>query len=70
MECRVLDIMRRDAQKDPATEPEALYAGLLINQVSFITYLFFICVCLLAVYFFYLFLILNSLDVILMKFCF
>ncbi|XP_052198727.1 DNA-directed RNA polymerase 1B, mitochondrial isoform X2 [Diospyros lotus] len=31
---RVLDIMRRDAQKDPATDPNALSARLLINQVD------------------------------------
>ncbi|XVE91693.1 hypothetical protein REPUB_Repub01dG0032600 [Reevesia pubescens] len=31
---RVLDIMRRDAEEDPATNPHALYAQLLINQVD------------------------------------
>ncbi|XAR65326.1 DNA-directed RNA polymerase [Bertholletia excelsa] len=31
---RVLDIMQRDAQKDPAVEPNALRARLLINQVD------------------------------------
>ncbi|RVX06293.1 DNA-directed RNA polymerase 1, mitochondrial [Vitis vinifera] len=31
---RVLDIMQRDAQKDPATEPNALRARLLISQVD------------------------------------
>ncbi|KAF8389877.1 hypothetical protein HHK36_024395 [Tetracentron sinense] len=31
---RVLDIMRIDAQKDPATDPNALRARLLINQVD------------------------------------
>ncbi|GMH01822.1 hypothetical protein Nepgr_003661 [Nepenthes gracilis] len=31
---RVLDIMRRDAQKDPATDPNAMHARLLINQVD------------------------------------
>ncbi|XP_057996187.1 DNA-directed RNA polymerase 1B, mitochondrial isoform X2 [Hevea brasiliensis] len=31
---RVLDIMRRDAEKDPATDPNALHAKLLINQVD------------------------------------
>ncbi|KAK3019132.1 hypothetical protein RJ639_002863 [Escallonia herrerae] len=31
---RVLDIMRKDAQKDPATFPEALHARVLINQVD------------------------------------
>ncbi|XP_010261422.1 PREDICTED: DNA-directed RNA polymerase 2B, chloroplastic/mitochondrial-like isoform X2 [Nelumbo nucifera] len=31
---RVLDIMRRDAQKDPTTEPNAMHARLLINQVD------------------------------------
>ncbi|GLT77095.1 hypothetical protein SLA2020_487120 [Shorea laevis] len=31
---RVLDIMRKDAEKDPATNPNALYAKLLINQVD------------------------------------
>lgn len=31
---RVLDIMRRDAAKDPATEPNAMRAKLLINQVD------------------------------------
>ncbi|KAK7816819.1 dna-directed rna polymerase 1 [Quercus suber] len=31
---RVLDIMRRDAEKDPASNPNALHARLLINQVD------------------------------------
>ncbi|THF94677.1 hypothetical protein TEA_015539 [Camellia sinensis var. sinensis] len=31
---RVLDIMRRDAEKDPATDPNASRARLLINQVD------------------------------------
>ncbi|XP_039051823.1 DNA-directed RNA polymerase 1B, mitochondrial-like [Hibiscus syriacus] len=31
---RVLDIMKRDAQEDPATNPNALHARLLINQVD------------------------------------
>ncbi|XP_059655628.1 DNA-directed RNA polymerase 1B, mitochondrial-like [Cornus florida] len=31
---RVLDIMRRDAEKDPATDPNVLRARLLINQVD------------------------------------
>ncbi|KAJ6807007.1 DNA-directed RNA polymerase 1B, mitochondrial-like [Iris pallida] len=31
---RVLDIMREDAQKDPATNPNALHARLLIDQVD------------------------------------
>ncbi|GLT66444.1 hypothetical protein SLA2020_388090 [Shorea laevis] len=31
---RVLDIMRSDAEKDPATNPNATYARLLINQVD------------------------------------
>ncbi|KAG8659680.1 hypothetical protein MANES_02G061300v8 [Manihot esculenta] len=31
---RVLDIMRRDAQKDPAVFPDALHARTLINQVD------------------------------------
>ncbi|XP_057494062.1 DNA-directed RNA polymerase 1B, mitochondrial-like isoform X2 [Actinidia eriantha] len=31
---RVLDIMQRDAQNDPATDPNALRARLLINQVD------------------------------------
>ncbi|KAK9277423.1 hypothetical protein L1049_006966 [Liquidambar formosana] len=31
---RVLDIMRRDAEKDPTIEPNALRARLLINQVD------------------------------------
>ncbi|KAK6921852.1 DNA-directed RNA polymerase, phage-type [Dillenia turbinata] len=31
---RVLDIMQRDAQKDPAVEPNALRAKILINQVD------------------------------------
>jgi len=31
---RVLDIMRRDAEKDPTTDPNALRARLLINQVD------------------------------------
>lgn len=34
--CRVLDIMRRDAEKDPASNPNALHARLLINQVLII----------------------------------
>lgn len=33
--CRVLQIMKRDALKDPATDPHALHARRLINQVSF-----------------------------------
>ncbi|KAB1206594.1 DNA-directed RNA polymerase 1B, mitochondrial [Morella rubra] len=32
--CRVLDIMRRDAEKDPATHPNVLHARLLIDQVD------------------------------------
>lgn len=32
--CRVLDIMKEDAQKDPAVHPEALHARRLINQVD------------------------------------
>ncbi|KAJ6794908.1 DNA-directed RNA polymerase 1B, mitochondrial-like [Iris pallida] len=31
---RVLEIMKRDAEKDPATEPNALRAKLLLNQVD------------------------------------
>uniref|UniRef100_A0A2N9EV15 DNA-directed RNA polymerase n=1 Tax=Fagus sylvatica TaxID=28930 RepID=A0A2N9EV15_FAGSY len=31
---RVLDIMRKDAEKDPASNPNALHARLLINQVD------------------------------------
>ncbi|KAM0987014.1 hypothetical protein ACFX2G_011379 [Malus domestica] len=31
---RVLDIMRSDAEKDPATNPNALHARLLVNQVD------------------------------------
>ncbi|XP_057961393.1 DNA-directed RNA polymerase 1B, mitochondrial-like isoform X2 [Malania oleifera] len=31
---RVLEIMRRDAEQDPATNPNALHARLLINQVD------------------------------------
>ncbi|KAK6252007.1 hypothetical protein QUC31_013727 [Theobroma cacao] len=31
---RVVDIMRRDAEKDPAINPHALHARLLINQVD------------------------------------
>ncbi|KAL1563208.1 DNA-directed RNA polymerase 2, chloroplastic/mitochondrial [Salvia divinorum] len=31
---RVLDIMKEDAQKDPAEYPEALHARLLVNQVD------------------------------------
>ncbi|KAF5936750.1 hypothetical protein HYC85_024256 [Camellia sinensis] len=31
---RVLDIMRKDAQKDPEVFPDALCARLLINQVG------------------------------------
>lgn len=34
MLCRVLDIMRTDAEKDPASNPNALHARLLINEVS------------------------------------
>ncbi|OMO58733.1 DNA-directed RNA polymerase, phage-type [Corchorus capsularis] len=30
----VLDIMKRDAEKDPATHPNSLYARLLINQTT------------------------------------
>lgn len=33
LRCRVLDIMKRDAQKDPADYPDALLAKTLINQV-------------------------------------
>lgn len=33
LQCRVLDIIRSDAQKDPAIYPEALRARLLVNQV-------------------------------------
>lgn len=33
LQCRVLDIIRSDAQKDPAVYPEALRARLLVNQV-------------------------------------
>lgn len=32
--CRVLDIMKEDAQKDPVKYPEALHARLLVNQVG------------------------------------
>ena len=35
--CRVVDIMQRDAAKDIASEPNALRAKLLINQVKFFT---------------------------------
>lgn len=35
---RVLEIMRRDAEKDPDTDPNALYARLLINQVFIVAY--------------------------------
>ncbi|KAJ0038285.1 hypothetical protein Pint_23430 [Pistacia integerrima] len=31
---RVLEIMRRDAEKDPKTDPNALYARLLVNQLT------------------------------------
>ncbi|CAN4121991.1 unnamed protein product [Withania somnifera] len=31
---RVLDIMKRDADKDPATDPNVMHARLLINQVD------------------------------------
>lgn len=31
--CRVKEIMQNDAEKDPATNPNALHARLLINQV-------------------------------------
>nr|DAD31567.1 TPA_asm: hypothetical protein HUJ06_010418 [Nelumbo nucifera] len=31
---RVLDIMRRDAEKDPETHPNAMHARILINQVD------------------------------------
>lgn len=37
--CRVLDIMKEDAQKDPAVYPEALHARRLINQVDVIAQL-------------------------------
>ena len=45
--------MQRDAQKDPATEPNALRARLLISQVFLLLfiYIFFglcVCVCLLV----------------------
>lgn len=33
---RVVDIMQRDAEKDPATNPNARYARRLINQVSWV----------------------------------
>ena len=33
--CRVLEIMKRDAEKDPETNPNALHARRLISQVSF-----------------------------------
>jgi len=33
--CRVLEIMKRDAEKDPQTNPNALHARRLISQVSF-----------------------------------
>lgn len=33
---RVVDIMKRDAEKDPATNPNARYARRLINQVSWV----------------------------------
>lgn len=33
LQSRVVDIMKRDAQKDPATDPNALIARLLVNQV-------------------------------------
>lgn len=36
---RVLDIMKEDAQKDPAVHPEALHARRLINQVDVISQL-------------------------------
>ena len=32
--CRVLDIMRNDAQKDPATDSNVLRARLLVDQVG------------------------------------
>lgn len=35
--------MRSDAEKDPATNPNATYARLLINQVSVITCQIFWC---------------------------
>lgn len=31
---RVLDIMKRDAQRDPAEFPDAVRARVLVNQVS------------------------------------
>ena len=33
LQCRVLEIMREDAQKDPTIFPDALHARILINQV-------------------------------------
>lgn len=36
--CRVLEIMKRDAQKDPAVFPDALRARVLVNQVDFTTF--------------------------------
>lgn len=47
--------MRRDAQKDPATEPNALRARLLISQVFLLLfiYIFFgLCVCVFACFYF------------------
>ena len=56
--------MQRDAQKDPATEPNALRARLLISQVFFIViylYIFwFVCVCVCLFLFFLLFLMFIS----------
>lgn len=34
--CRVLEIMQRDAQKDPTSNPSAARARLLVDQVDFL----------------------------------
>lgn len=41
MRCRVLDIMRRDADRDPEAFPDALRARKLLNQVRLKFFLFF-----------------------------
>lgn len=35
--CRVLDIMRKDAKGDPATNPNTMHARNLVNQVFVIS---------------------------------
>ena len=39
--CRVVEIMRRDSQKDPSTDPDATRARLILDQVLlFCQYIF------------------------------